>query len=146
MTNMRASLCFLSGALLLGSGIGCSPGDSGSAGPKLQMASLENKAHKFIEPSIASGQNALAAVSLPDDMIVWASDPEGDESYPIVTYTWLLCWKNYGSDHVHRTAALKDVLRYCLTEGQKLSAELGYIPLPPEVAMTVLKAVDSIKP
>ena len=92
MTNVRASLCFAPGILLLCAAIGCSPGSGrgAAAGSKLQMASLQNKAGKFIQPSIATGQNALAAVTLPDDLIVWASDPEGDESYPIVTYTWIL--------------------------------------------------------
>lgn len=112
----------------------------------MPMALLENKAGHYVEPSLQAGQAGLAGAKMPADMHAEAPNPDGPNAYPIVTYTWLLCWKTYGSDHVHRTAALKDVLRYCLTEGQKLSAELGYIPLPPEVAMTVLKAVDSIKP
>src|SRR5581483_1512025 len=58
---------------------------------KVPMAALENKSGKFVAPSIATGQAALASASLPDDMIVWASDPDGAESYPVVTYTWLIC-------------------------------------------------------
>ena len=78
MTSVRSSLLILSVALLLGGEIGCSSGGAGgTGGPKMRMASLQNKAGKFIEPSIASGQKALAAAKLPDDMIVWVSDPEG---------------------------------------------------------------------
>ncbi len=91
MTSVRSSLSILSLVMLLCSGVGCSSGSGGGAtnGPKMRMASLQNKAGKFIEPTIASGQKALATAKLPDDLIVWAPDPEGEESYPIVTYTWI---------------------------------------------------------
>ena len=62
---------------------------------KLPMASLENKAGKFIKPTIESGQAALASVTLPENLIAWLPDPAGDDSYPIVTYTWIICYKNY---------------------------------------------------
>ena len=45
---------------------------------KMPMAMLENKAGKFVAANTASGQAALASATLPDDMIAWASDPEGD--------------------------------------------------------------------
>ena len=144
MTNVRSSLSFMSGVLLLCGGIGCSPGSGGGSGggPKLQMASLQNKAGKFIEPSIASGQNALAAVALPDDLVVWASDPEGDESYPIVTDTWIMAYNKYTD--AKKGQALKDVLAYCLTDGQKESEALGYIPLPVKVREKVQAALANI--
>ena len=115
MTNVRASLSFVFGVILLCAGIGCSSGSSGGSGggPKLQMASLQNKAGKFIQPSIASGQNALAEVKVPDDLIVWAPDPEGDASYPIVTYTWIVAYKKYAD--AKKGNVLKDVLAYCLS-------------------------------
>ena len=144
INNIRAGLSLLFGVLLLCGGVGCSPGGSegSGGGPKLQMASLQNKAGKFIEPSIASGQNALAAVKLPDDLIVWASDPEGDESYPIVTYTWILAYKKYAD--AKKGNALKDVLTYCLADGQKESEALGYIPLPATVRDEVRAALANI--
>ena len=145
MVGIRSSLSILSLLLILCGGIGCSSGTGGggTSGPKMRMASLENKAHKFIEPTIASGQKALAAASLPDDLIVWASDPAGDGSYPIVTYTWIIAYKKY--DDAQKASALKDVLAYCLTDGQKISESLGYIPLPSEVANKVKAALENIK-
>ena len=62
---------------------------------KMPMAVLENKAGKYVAATTASGQAALASATLPDDMIVWASDPEVPDAYPIVTYTWLICYKKY---------------------------------------------------
>jgi phosphate transport system substrate-binding protein len=111
---------------------------------KLSTAAIENKAGQFIQPTLESGKAALAGAKLPANLRVWISDPEGAESYPIVTYTWLLCYRQYADA---RTAAtLKDVIRFGLTEGQQWSAELGYIPLPKNVVDQVLPAVDNIRP
>ena len=146
MTSVRSSLSILSVVLLLCGGIGCSSGGGsggGAGGPKMRMASLQNKAGKFITPSIASGQKALAAAKLPEDLIVWNSNPEGAESYPIVTYTWIIAYKKYAD--AQKASALKDVLAYCLTDGQKVSESLGYIPLPAEVAQKVKAALANIK-
>ncbi len=143
MTSLRSMLLTLPVALLLCGGIGCSSGGGGTGGPKMRMASLQNKAGKFIEPTIASGQKALATAKLQDDMIVWVSNPEGDESYPIVTYTWIIAYKKYADPQ--KASALKDVLAYCLTDGQKVSESLGYIPLPTEIADKVKAALENIK-
>jgi len=109
---------------------------------KLKMATLQNKAGKYIEPTIASGQAALAGATLPDDLIVWVPDPKGDDAYPIVTYTWIMTYKKYAEPK--KAAALKEVLTYCLTDGQKDSEELGYIPLPTEVVEKVKAALGNI--
>ena len=106
------------------------------------MAALQNKAGKYIEPTIASGQAALASAKMPDDLVVWVSDPEGDDAYPIVTYTWIMTYKKYAEPK--KAAALKDVLTYCLTDGQKESETLGYIPLPSAVVDTVKAALGNI--
>jgi len=110
---------------------------------KLAMASLENKSGSFVAPTTASGQAALASAQLPDDMIVWASDPEGKEAYPIVTYTWLLCYKQYQDKK--KLEVLKSLLEYCLTDGQKESEALGYLPVPAETLAKVKAAVQNIK-
>jgi len=109
---------------------------------KQAMASLENKAGKFVAPSLESATTALGGVELPADMRAWVADPEGEGSYPIVTYTWILAKKKY--DDPAKAAALKKVLGWSLTEGQKLSSTLHYIPLPEKVATKVQEAVSSI--
>ncbi|MEP7050239.1 MAG: phosphate ABC transporter substrate-binding protein PstS [Pseudomonadota bacterium] len=114
-----------------------------AASTKQPSAALENKAGKFIAPSLKSSATALAAVELPADMRAWVTDPAGDESYPIVTYTWILAHKKY--DDKAKAAALKSVLKWSLTDGQKLSESLFYVPLPDAVAANVLKAVDTIE-
>ena len=110
---------------------------------KLPMASLENKSGKFVKPSLESGQAALANVEMPEDLRAWLPDPEGEDAYPIVTYTWLLCYKQY--DDPQKAETLKNVVKYCLTDGQQMSDGMGYVPLPESVVAKVTAALDNIK-
>ena len=107
---------------------------------QMPMAVPENKSGKYVAATTESGQAALASATLPADMIVWASDPEVPEAYPIVTYTWLICYKNYPDKN--KLQAMRDLLTFGLTEGQKDAESLGYIPLP---ASVVAKATDAIQ-
>jgi len=109
----------------------------------LSMATLENKAGKFITPSAESGVAALASGKLPENMRQFLPDPEGDKSYPIVTYSWMLVHKHYKDPKKAET--LREVIHFALTDGQKQAKELGYIPLPESVAKEVLKQVETIK-
>jgi len=110
---------------------------------KLPMAILENKAGNFVAANTASGQAALASAQLPENLIIWASDPDAKDAYPIVTYTWLLCYRKYQDKK--KLDALQGLLQYSLTDGQKESEALGYIPLPPAVADKVKAALQNIK-
>jgi phosphate transport system substrate-binding protein len=110
---------------------------------KMAMATLENKSGKFVAPTLEASKKALAAVKLPDDLRAWVIDPEGEDAYPIVTYTWILAKKKY--EDPAKAEALKKLLTWCLTEGQKLSEELNYVPLPEAVSQQVLKAVGTLQ-
>ena len=112
-------------------------------GQHLPMATLENKEGKFVTAAMPSFQAALAAVQMPADLMAWLPDPTGDDSYPIVTYTWMLCYKHY--DDANKLQALKSVIEYGLTEGQKSSEQFGYIPLPVPVAAKVKDALNNIQ-
>ncbi len=109
---------------------------------KLKTAALENKTGKYVSASTASGQAALASAELPQNLIVWASDPTAADAYPIVTYTWLICYRKYPD--AKKVAALQDLLKYGLTDGQKDAESLGYIPLPANVSSKALAAVQTI--
>jgi len=106
----------------------------------LHMASLENKSGSFVAPTTDSAKAALASAQLPADMIVWVSDPDGKDAYPIVTFTWMCFYKQYSDKD--KLEALKAIVTYGLTEGQKESDALGYVPLPDSV---VTKAQDAVK-
>jgi phosphate transport system substrate-binding protein len=109
----------------------------------LPMASLENKAGKFVAATTATGQASLAATEMPDDLIAWNPDPDVPDGYPIVTYTWLLCYKQYPDKR--KLEVLLDLLNFALTDGQKDAEPLGYIPLPPSVAEKAKAALQNIK-
>ena len=109
---------------------------------KMPMAELENQAGKYLKANLETETAALAGVELPANLRAWITDPAGANAYPIVTYTWLLCYKKYDDPKIAQT--LKDVIHYGLTDGQKFSVDLGYIPLPSKVIDAVSKAAQSI--
>jgi phosphate transport system substrate-binding protein len=109
---------------------------------KIPFALLENKSGKYVEAATASGQAALASAVLPEDLVVWASDPEAADAYPIVTYTWLICYKKYPDKN--KLQALQELVKYGLSEGQKDAEALGYIPLPATVVAKASAAIQNI--
>jgi phosphate transport system substrate-binding protein len=109
---------------------------------KVPVVILENKAGKYVEASTTSGQAALASAALPDDLIAWASDPDAPDAYPIVTYTWLICYKKYPDKN--KLQAMQDLVKYGLTDGQKDAEPLGYIPLPQSVVAKATAALQNI--
>ena len=109
---------------------------------KLQIATPENKSGQFVRANTASVQAALTSVDLFEDLIGWSPDPNPKEAYPIVTYTWLICYKEY--DDPRKAAALRGFLLYCLSQGQERSEPLGYIPLPEKVVKRVKAVVEQI--
>jgi phosphate transport system substrate-binding protein len=110
----------------------------------LKTATLENKAGKFVVSNEESASKTLAAVTLPENLRAFISDPEGADSYPIVSYTWILAYKKYTD--AAKAKAMEATIEYALTDGQKLAGELGYVPLPANVVTKVAAAADAISP
>ncbi|HET6899192.1 MAG TPA: phosphate ABC transporter substrate-binding protein PstS [Vicinamibacteria bacterium] len=108
----------------------------------LPMATLENKSGAFVEPTPQSGAKTLAASQLPENLRLFMPDPDGSDSYPIVTFSWILLHPSY-ADHA-KSDALVALFRWCLTDGQRYAPDLGYVPLPPAVASKALAAVDRL--
>lgn len=111
----------------------------------LPMIQLQNKAGAFVAPSFASAQAALVANlgQIPDNLRVFLPDPEGQDSYPIVTFTWLLLHGQY-ADPIRRDA-LRGFVHWALTDGQQYSEAMGYIPLPDAVAALARAAVARVQ-
>jgi phosphate transport system substrate-binding protein len=110
----------------------------------LPMARLQNKAGRYVAPSDRTGEAALASNvrQMPDNLLLFLADPDGEESYPIVSFSWLLLYQHARDQH--KSAALKQFIRWGLSDGQSLSAKLGYVPLPPDVAALSRAALDRI--
>ena len=110
----------------------------------LKFAALENKDGKFVVPNDQSASKTLEAVKLPDNLRAFITDPEGAEAYPIVTYTWMLVPKKVSDPE--KAKAIEAMVEYGLTDGQKITGELGYVPLPKTVVEQVAAAADQISP
>ena len=108
----------------------------------MNIATLENKAGNYVPPTPESAAKTLATVELPSNLVAFITDPEGKESYPIVTYTWIMAYDKYPDQN--KAQALQDVMTWALSDGQKLSSELGYVPLPEKVVDQVEAQVKKI--
>lgn len=115
-----------------------------------KSALLENKAGNYLAAGAETGANALASAKFPEEnlpgsdvpnLIVWANDPPGADAYPIASFTWMLFYQNQGEE---KAKILRDLVEYCLTEGQKSADALGYIPLPESVVAKVRSAAQLI--
>jgi phosphate transport system substrate-binding protein len=118
---------------------------------KAPVAMLENKDGKFVSPGPESGAAAIASAEFPQgnlpgsevpDLRAWVYDPAGEKAYPIATMTWMLFPEKMGEG---RAKAARDLVEYCLTEGQKSADAMGYIPLPDNVIATVREVSQMIK-
>jgi phosphate transport system substrate-binding protein len=111
----------------------------------LRMALVENGAGHFVKPGPGKCRDTLAKTAslMPENLRLFIPDPAGDESYPIVTYSWLLLYDKYPDSR--KASALKSFVNWGLTEGQQYSSEFGYCPLPSEVAGRAQKALAQIQ-
>ncbi len=109
---------------------------------QLPMAVLQNRDRNFVAATPESGAATLSHLQLPDNLRAFDFDPAGPDSYPMVTFTWWLARRQNSSAGVAQ--AIKAVAVWCLSDGQKLSAELGYIPLPQVVVDRDLAALENL--
>ena len=112
----------------------------------LPVALLQNQAGNFVKPDANSGRAALvaaAAKELPDDLRLFLPDPEGADSYPIVSLSWILLYDQYPQPE--KAAALKKASTWGLTQGQTTAEEMGYILLPEVLVSKGTQAVTGIR-
>jgi phosphate transport system substrate-binding protein len=111
---------------------------------KLKFAALENKAGNYVKATPDSGAATLAEAQFPPNVLrAWVADPTGKDAYPISTFTWLLLNKKYADQT--KWNSLKEFVNFGLTDGQKFSDELGYIPLPKAVVDKDMEVLKEIK-
>jgi phosphate transport system substrate-binding protein len=120
----------------------------GYAAPnKLPFAQVQNRAGKFINPTLAATTAAFAgALSSMDpntDFRVSITDPEGADAYPICSMTYLLLRKQY--DDPTKTEALIKYVWWAETVGQDKATSLGYAPLPTALRPWIAARLASIE-
>jgi phosphate transport system substrate-binding protein len=111
---------------------------------KVPFAELQNKSGVYVTATGETGAATLNTTQFPANVLrAWPSDPDAKDAYPIATFTWLLLYKTYSDKD--KLAALKKFVTYGLTDGQKLSNDLGYIPLPDDVVQKCQAALNSVQ-
>lgn len=109
---------------------------------KADTALLQNKAGAFVEAGEESGKAALATAQLAPDLRGWVEDPAGADAYPIATFTWMLFYREQDD---RKAQALRNLVGYCATKGQKIADSMGYIPLPQSIVEKVQAASAQIQ-
>jgi phosphate transport system substrate-binding protein len=109
----------------------------------VQAGLVQNSSGKFVRADSAGITAAAAATDMPDDFRVSITNAANPDVYPISSFTWLLIPAHI-EDRAKRDA-ITGLLRWVLTDGQKLAAPMHYAPLPAATASRVLKAVDRIQ-
>jgi phosphate transport system substrate-binding protein len=112
---------------------------------KIAFGPVQNAAGKFIKASAESVTAAAAGAvkQMPADFRVSITNPPGDDSYPIASFTWLLMYQAPQDKALAKT--MIDFTKWALSDGQRYAAELGYAPLPKAVIDLELKSLATIK-
>ncbi len=108
----------------------------------LKIATLENREGKFVRPTEQAFVAGLSAAQLPDNLRAFVPDPSGIDSYPIVTFSWVLLRKS--DPDMKKAKTLRELFTWCLLDGQRYSSEMGYVPLPESVASKSLTALNGL--
>jgi phosphate ABC transporter phosphate-binding protein len=120
---------------------------------KMAYASIQNAdGTAFVTPSLETMEAAAkaSAEKLPAAHEKWdgvsINNAPGPNSYPITSFTYLLLHQNLekatkSKEHAQETINL---IKWMITEGQKYSPELRYVPLPAEVTKIGLDGLSRV--
>ena len=110
---------------------------------KITYGSVQNAAGNFVKASLDGVTEAAASVkSMPADFRVSITNAPGKTAYPISSFTWLLI--PVQSKDANKGKILSDFLNWMVMDGQKMTAQLSYAPLPQTVAEKVKAAIKQV--
>jgi phosphate transport system substrate-binding protein len=111
---------------------------------KIDYGSVKNASGTFVKASLDSVTAAAAsAKSMPSDFRVSITNAPGKDAYPISSFTWLLIPEK--SKEAAKGKILADFLTWMVDDGQKMTADLTYAPLPGNVAEKVKGAIKMVQ-
>jgi phosphate transport system substrate-binding protein len=115
----------------------------------IPFALIQNNSGKFIKasPQTVSAAQEDAAKDMDAyktlDVRLWTRD--GEDVYPISSFTYLICYKDLSYLKDKSTAqAMVDFFWYATHDGQASAAAMSYAPLSPGVQQRVEQAIESI--
>jgi len=80
--------------------------------------------------------------NMPADFRVSITNAPGKTAYPISSFTWMLI--PVQSKDAKRGQIIVDFLNWMVTDGQKMTTQLAYAPLPENVAEKVKSAIKQV--
>jgi phosphate transport system substrate-binding protein len=112
---------------------------------KLPYADMKNKAGKFITPSIESTTAAAAGVNLAADYRTSIVNADGDASYPISSFTFLLVHKDAKSCATAKP--LVNLIWWVFHDSGAMTTatSLTYAPIPAKALTSVETTLKSLK-
>src|SRR6202045_931985 len=110
---------------------------------KISYGSLKNAAGNFVKATLESvTEAASSAPSMPADFRVSITNAPGKTAYPISSFTWLLIPEQ--SKDPKKGRILADFLNWMVTDGQTMTTQLSYAPLPANVVEKVKVAIKQV--
>ncbi len=110
---------------------------------KITYGSVRNAAGNFVKASLDGVTEAAASVkTMPADFRVSITNAPGKEAYPISSFTWLLI--PVQAKDPKKGKIIADFLDWMLNDGQKMTNQLSYAPLPANVVEKVKAAIKQI--
>lgn len=110
---------------------------------KIAYGSVQNAAGNFVKATLESTTAAAASAKMPNDFRVSITNAPGKDAYPIASFTWLLVPQQ--SKDGNKGRILREFVEWMATEGQSLTSQLSYAPLPKDVAAKVIATAKSVK-
>jgi phosphate transport system substrate-binding protein len=120
---------------------------------KMNYATIQNKDGNFVLPSINSTMSAVSASSssLPQGSDRWnnvsLTNAAGPNSYPISSFSYIVLYKELGTNpsiNQQKAKSIVDFINWAITDGQKFSEPLGYVPLPTPVVELNKQTLNSL--
>ena len=110
---------------------------------KITYGSVKNAAGNFVKASLDGVTEAAAsAPAMPADFRVSITNAPGKTAYPISSFTWLLIPEQ--SKDPKKGKIIADFLDWMVTDGQKMTSQLSYAPLPASVGEKVKAAIKQV--
>jgi phosphate transport system substrate-binding protein len=111
---------------------------------KIAYGSVKHAGGEFVKASLASVTAAAASVkTMPADFRVSITNAPGKDAYPIASFTWLLI--PTPSKDAAKGKMIADFLNWMVEDGQKMTADLSYAPLPDSVVAKVKETIKQVK-
>jgi phosphate transport system substrate-binding protein len=110
---------------------------------KITYGSVRNSAGDFVRASLDGVTEAAASVkTMPADFRVSITNAPGKTAYPISSFTWLLIPAQ--AKDPKKGKIITDFLEWMVNDGQKMTNQLSYAPLPTNVAEKVKATIKQI--